>query len=89
MTNETIILGKEYDDKLRDAVRATMREFGGKIIDKTWGVGGSQEVERVKSIVEGKTVVIEAETYIGLSINGDSILVQRIAARVRERMAVG
>ena len=82
MTNQTIILGNEYDDKLRNALRATLIEFGGKITNNLW----VPDFEQLKVNIEGKDIIVEAETYIGLSVSGESSLVQRIATRVKERM---
>jgi hypothetical protein len=40
-----IVLGDEYDDKLRKALLDRLREFGAQPVDRWHGVGGSQEVE--------------------------------------------
>jgi len=48
-----------------------------------WGVAGSQEVVRLEVAVAGQTVMVEAETYMGLSIAAPPELVRRIAELVR------
>ena len=35
--------------------------------------------------IEGRLVVVESETYIGLSLTGDEDLVERITASVKHR----
>ena len=77
-----IILGNEFDDNLRVALRATLIEFGGEVIENEW----VPDFEHLEVTINGLTLDVEAETYIGLSIHGEPNLVQRIAARVRERM---
>ena len=89
MPEKTTLLGKEHDEALRDALRTAMQELGGNITDNSWGVAGSQEGERLDCVVEGKPVFIESETYIGLSIRGESDVVDRIASRVGELLNKG
>ncbi len=74
-TTKTIMLGNEYDDALRDALRAVLLELGASWGASTWGVGGSQMVETVEVIIDGGRLLVEAETYMGLSITGEEPLV--------------
>lgn len=83
---KTIILGKEYDAELRSALRSVLKELGGVVTDKSWGVAGSQEVERLQVELEGSTITVETETYIGLSITGNAGIVDRLEALVRQRL---
>jgi len=83
-----VVLGDEYDGKLRKALADTLREFDAQPLDHWHGVGGSQEVERLETMIDGEAIVVEAETYVGLSISGNERVVSRIAARVRERMSI-
>ena len=82
----TIVLGKEYDDILRRELLVTLQELGAELVDKWQGIAGSQEVERLEAVVQGKTIVVEAETYVGLTVSGDPDIAALVAARVRERM---
>jgi hypothetical protein len=83
---ETIVLGAEYDDGLRAALREVLVDLGGNALRRDWGVGGSQELERVETQIEGQRLLIEAETYMGLSITGSSELVQKVQRLVNARM---
>lgn len=83
----TIRLGVEHDKKLREAVRYVLREFGGVPTRKSWVMGGSQELETFEVEVRSISVLVEAETFIGLSITGDPEFVESITARVHERIA--
>lgn len=83
MTAEiTVTLGPEYDEPLRQAVRTALDERHARVIDRSWGVGGSQEVNHLKVLVDGEILIVEAETYIGLSITGPPGLVDDIARAV-------
>ena len=82
-----VVLGNEYDDKLRERLLEVLQEMGAKPTDHWKGVGGSQELERLEVNLEAKSVVVEAETYVGLTITGDAVLVDDVARRVRARTA--
>ena len=83
-----IVLGTEYDDALREALMGTLREFHAVVMSHGYGVGGSQEFGRLEVQVLGAHVDIESETYVGLSISGESRVIEQIAARVRQRTGV-
>lgn len=80
---KTVILGREYDQDLKKAVMDVVRQLGASIESRNEAVAGSQEIETIVAEIAGKTIVIEAETYIGLSITGDETVIDRIAERVR------
>lgn len=75
------MLGDEYDEALREALSETLREFTAQAVDHWHGVAGSQEIERLTVEIDGASIEVESETYVGLSIAGDEQIVQRIATR--------
>lgn len=75
----TIVLGDEFDDDLRADVQDVLRSLGALSSSQDeWGVAGSQEVETIAVKLRGKEVLVEAETYVGLSITGPDDLVTEI-----------
>lgn len=82
-----VVLGNEYDDKLRKRLLEVLRGMGAKSTDHWTGVGGSQELERLEVDLAGKTLIVEAETYIGLTITGDAALVDDVTRRVQAHTA--
>lgn len=90
MSKETVIviLGDEYDDALRDVLRAVLVSNGAIGIDKSWGVGGSQETEALVIRLGSDLITIEAETFVGLSVAGPKAIVEDIALQVRRQLAV-
>lgn len=82
----TATLGPEYDDATREALKAVLLELGASKIDVSWGVGGSQEIESAVVKIRGRTITVQAETYIGLTIAGDDDLVSSVADRVSQRL---
>ena len=77
-----VVLGDEYDDRLRKALLDTLRELSAQPVDHWHGIGGSQEIERFEIEIAGENIEVESETYVGLSIAGNKRVVNRIAARV-------
>lgn len=75
----TVILGDEFDDALRTKLLNVLRGLGGF----TAGPGerllvGSQDFEDLEVLVDGQVLHVEAETYVGLSIEGPAELVGRV-----------
>jgi hypothetical protein len=87
--SKRITLGDEYDEDLRDALVNVLKGLGVKPIDSDWAAAGSQELETFKFELNGHTLCVEAETYIGLSLSGDEVLVNEIAKRVEEGRKMG
>lgn len=82
----TINLGDEYDDGLRDALRIVLLKNKAAGVDKSWGIGVSQEIEVLKVKLGDGLVTIESETYIGLSISGPKLIVERLAEEVHAEL---
>lgn len=75
----TAILGDEFDDALRTKLLNVLRGLeaiaagsGGRLL------AGSQDLEELDVIIDGQMLHVEAETYVGLSIDGPVELVARI-----------
>ncbi|MBL8899611.1 MAG: hypothetical protein JNM84_18415 [Planctomycetes bacterium] len=82
MAARRVHLGAEYDEALRKCLLAVLRELRAVHCDHRWGVGGSQEVQEAIFDVDGKRLVVCAETYVGLTIEGDAELVEGIRSRM-------
>ncbi|WP_159069080.1 hypothetical protein [Burkholderia metallica] len=70
-----IVIGDEYDEALRKALSIAISEIGAEVVDKSGGVAGSQDVEVLVINVGGETVKIEAETFVGISVEGPELTV--------------
>lgn len=80
-----LVVGKEYDDALRRALMDCLSDMGAEIAARQWGLGGSQTLETTKVYIGKDLVVVQSETYVGLSITGEARLVERIAATLSSR----
>jgi hypothetical protein len=83
---EIVILGPEYDDRLRECLVSVLQELGARTASSSWGLGGSQELQEIQAVIGNEIITIESETYVGLSIQGNPDLIHRIANSIRQRM---
>ncbi len=83
---KTIILGDDFDERLRPALREVMRELGATTLATSWDVAGNVELATAKLQLNGKIVDVESENHSGLSISGDDHEVDEIARRVAEKL---
>jgi hypothetical protein len=77
-----VVVGAEWDEDLRTRLLTVLQDMGTTAGGSTWTVGGSQELEVLQVSVRGQPVVVEAETYVGLTLTGPTDLVKEIQARV-------
>jgi hypothetical protein len=75
-------LGDEYDRDLRAALLTALLESGATLKDRWAGVGGSQDVSHEEWDTAHGVVTVEAETYVGLSIEGAEAAVAPIVRRL-------
>lgn len=78
-----VILGDEFDAGLRARLLSILESGGAVPLGADWAVAGSQEFDRLTVSLSGATIVIEAETYAGLSLAGPDALVIEIIEKVR------
>lgn len=86
-SEKTVVLGPEYDQRLRRVLKDVVLQLGGKGLTHEWAIGGSQELETVEVEVRAARLIVEAETYVGLSIRGPSDLVDEIHQMVNEQLS--
>jgi hypothetical protein len=73
-----VVLGDEFDEDLRKKLGSVLKALGGKKISDEYGIGGSQELSEVIVVIGEARIVIESETYMGLSISGPEAVIQQI-----------
>ena len=87
MADTTINLGPEHDAALQRALMNALRELGAAVSEPNWVTGGSQEVMSIAADLGGVRLLIESETYIGLTLTGDGQAIERVAERTRAILA--
>ena len=87
----TVLLGKEHDKPLGKAVVAVLRGIGAIRLASEWGMYGSQEITTETWGVGETRLILERETYMGLTLSGPVAVVTRIYTmllnRVQTRLA--
>jgi hypothetical protein len=86
LVRKRLVLGEEHDTALVEALKHVLKLMGARAAASAWGVGGSQELIEADFLVGNGTVHVEAETYVGLAVEGDAPVLDEIARRVGERM---
>ncbi|WP_157370767.1 hypothetical protein [Vulgatibacter incomptus] len=86
LTDRKVRIGDEYDQRVWTALRDVLSELGLVVNSEEWGVGGSQELITIVVSAGSKTLTIESETYLGVSVAGEPELVAEVAARVAGRL---
>lgn len=81
---KSIVLGSEHDLVLRAALLRVLHGIGASPLDRSSGVAGSQLLETFRVAVGEQSLLVEAETYIGLSISGAADLVDHVAKLVKQ-----
>ncbi len=80
-----ITLGSEFDAGLRADVFAVLGELGAVVESENCGIGGSQEVEEWRVRLGSSRLIVEAETYVGLSISGEEQILREFCRRLDAR----
>jgi hypothetical protein len=80
--HKTVILGDEYDDALRTRLFDVLRGLGAQMSAGERALAGSQDLETCRLRLDGAEVVVEAETYIGLSLSGPADIVDKVTAAI-------
>lgn len=73
------MLGDEFDDFLRGKLVDVLRKLGAvSLHGSDRSVVGSQDLEELDVVIDGRNLHVEAETYVGLSISGPADLVEQV-----------
>lgn len=85
MPRMTASLGQEFDHGLRRALRSVLEDLGVNGPDDWWLIGGSNSQTLAEIVVRGEFILVEADTYTGLTISGERSLVEEISSKVSTR----
>lgn len=58
--------------------------MGAEEVSRHCDVVGSQAVNTLEFMLEGQPLIVEAETYVGLSVTGDASVVESLVTQVDE-----
>ena len=78
MATEQWVVGPENDEQLFRRLGGVLRAMGFELDTKWDGIAGSQDISHWEVTSKEGALVVESETYMGLSIHGPAELVRRI-----------
>jgi hypothetical protein len=84
---ETWTVGPEYDDAIQSRLKAVLLELGYSPQDQWWGVAGSQEITHCELRGALGNLIVEAETYVGLTVTGADVAVSEVRERIGSMVA--
>ena len=70
------LVGPEHDQAVRQRLNAALGRCGFEVRNASYGMAGSQEVSQWSAIGPAGRLEVEAETYIGLTVEGPTHLVE-------------
>jgi hypothetical protein len=71
-------VGPEFNEALLRRLGATLRACGYAVDSRSWGVAGSQELSTWNVTGPRGVLLVEAETYIGLTVTGARPLIDEL-----------
>jgi hypothetical protein len=78
MSSERLIIGPEHDATLLQKLGNVLRLLGYRVDNQWSGVAGSQDISHWEVASPKGVLVVEAETYVGLSVFGPQELVSEL-----------
>lgn len=86
-SDTTVVLGAEWDQKLRTALQHALVQLGGSTSSSTWALAGSQEIESLVVSVGARELRVDAETFTGLTVTGPADLVSQVQTLVQTELS--
>ncbi len=76
----SIVLGREWDSESWAALERVLLELGAAPGEESYGHAGSQELRTRTWTLREAELVVEAETWMGLSITGPQAVIEQVRA---------
>jgi hypothetical protein len=80
--NDTWVVGAEYDTASFKKLKVALHALGYHIGSESFGVGGSQAISTWHVSGPAGALVVESETYVGLTVRGPKELVAQVKESV-------
>lgn len=81
----SMLVAADGDARAALALREALTTLGAETVSEEWGLAGSVELTWTTLLVGGRKLIVEQESYEGITLRGPADLVERIAAMVRSR----
>ncbi len=83
MESEKWLVGAEYDDAVLAELGEALRKLGFEIAENWAGMAGSQDIANWNFISPDGSLVVEVETYVGVTVEGPPPLVSALRTAFR------
>ncbi|MDN5097021.1 hypothetical protein O8C85_00555 [Aliarcobacter butzleri] len=80
--NVTLLLGDEYDDFLFETLINILKSMRAKYESRLDAIIGSQDISKFIVNLNDEEIIIERETYIGLTITGNKKIINNIVSLI-------
>lgn len=84
MQTEKWVVGEEYDDAAFVRLKHALRYLQYDVRDQWSGMAGSQDIQQWTVVSHNGQLVIESETYVGISVEGPTSLVAELRAQYKQ-----
>jgi len=68
---EEALLCADASDAVKKKVELALKTLDAKEVNRFWGVGGSQEINQLLVSISGQQLLLQEETYVGLTALSD------------------
>lgn len=86
MQAEKWIVGDEYDEAAFARLKRALGNRQYSVRDVWNGVAGSQDIQHWTAVGPGGELIIESETYVGLSVEGPPSLIADLQAQYKQTL---
>jgi transcription elongation factor len=84
MNNVTALIGDEYDDALVIALNQALMDNNIYIVKQT----STLDIQIIEVEINNKILLIEKETFVGLTITGDKLVVDEFVRNIYNKLHI-
>jgi len=80
-----ILLSENPESGIKIKVERALKALSAKKLDRFWGVGGSQEISQLLVLIDGRELLLQEETYIGLTAMSDEMTLDKFILEIDKK----
>jgi hypothetical protein len=80
------VVGDEYDEVVFARLKRALGDLHYSVEDQWSGLAGSQDIHQWRAVSPAGQLIIESETYVGLSVDGPPSLIGDHQARYEQTL---
>ena len=83
--DEKMLLSEDSEEGIKIKAKSALEALSAKELDRFCGVGGSQEINQLLVLIDGRELLLQEETYIGLSAMSDKVTLGKFLLEIDKR----